>query len=134
MPRYIDVHKNLESVIEVIVKSKNMADRVEVVPYFSGAILDPGPTVGIPRHKVVHNHLLDEDQERLVQSAKELARMQGLELRVHDLSRDSILLRFLRAVFRREAFTPALIIRGNIPSLSTTSGLAAVSRSFVLRK
>ena len=120
--------------IEVTVKSKNVAAWVEVVPYFSGVLLDPGPTMVLPRRKVIYNRLLDEDQERLVQSAKELAGRQGLKLRVHDLSTDSILLRFLRAVFRREAFTPALIIRGNAPSLLTTSGLAPVSRSSVLRK
>lgn len=97
--------------IEVVVRSDRIA-YVEEVPYFSGVHHYLGPTAVHRRSKVEYRHQLDEEQQTLVRSAKEIADSQGLELRVHDLSRDGILQKLLRSVFGGRASTPTLATHG----------------------
>jgi hypothetical protein len=98
--------------VEVNVKSKKVACEVVKIPYYSGVHHYLGPTAVLQKRKVVYKRRLDEEQERLVRNAMELAESQGLELHVHDVSSEGVVRRLLRFVSREGAFTPTLVIRG----------------------
>ena len=107
MPRYIGA-------VEVNVKSRKVASEVVKVPYYGGVHHYLGPTAVLQKRKVVYRRQLDEEQERFVRNAKELAESQGLELRIHDVSTDGVFRRLLMFVSRDGPFTPTLVIRGSV--------------------
>jgi hypothetical protein len=96
--------------IEVIVRSKRVAREVEEVPYFGGVHHYLGPTAVLRSRRVVYKDELDDEQERLVQSARELANMTGTRLRIHDLSGDGILTKLWRAISGGKALAPKIVI------------------------
>jgi len=113
--------------VRVVVRSRKVpADVVE----FRQAMYSPsGFPMGTRRSRqVVYKYVLNEDHQRTIEEASELARRLCLDLEVVDSGRQGLLDRLLSSLGRRGTSNPTVVVSPSAASMNSDSAPALPPR------
>jgi len=116
-----------EGKVRVVVRSRKVP--ADVVEFHQTVYSPSGIPMGTVRNRqVLYRYVLDEDHQRTIEEASELARRLCLELEVVDSGKQGLLGRLLSSLGRRGARNPTIVVSPTVSAMNPDSSPALPQR------
>jgi hypothetical protein len=113
--------------VRVVVKSRKVPS--DVVEFHQTMYSPSGIPMGTRRNRqVLYRYVLDEEHQRTIEEASELARRLCLDLEVVDSGKQGLLGRLLSSLGRRGASNPTVVISPPVAAMNSDSSPALPPR------